>query len=52
MSAAKRFLVSHLVAKLLGYCAEHGYALLHNLGADAITGQYCNVKLHIIYMCV
>ena len=48
MSAAKRFLVSHLVAELLGDSAEHRHALLHNLGADTITGQDCNLQFHIV----
>ena len=47
MGATKGFHVSHLVAELLGYCTEHGHALLHNLRADTVTGQNCNVEFHV-----
>ena len=47
MGAAKGFRISHLVAELLGYCTEHGHALLHNLGADTVTGQNCDVEFHV-----
>ena len=48
MCTAEGFLVADFVSELLGYCAEHSHALLHNLGADAITGQYCDFEFHCI----
>ena len=51
MGAAECFLVTNLMAELCGHCAEHGHALLHNLGADSVTGQYCDFQFHIVIYC-
>ena len=50
MGTTKSLLVRNLVSELLGYSTHNGYALLHNLWSDAITGQNCNLKLHILVL--
>ena len=47
MGAAEGFLVAHFVTELLGYGTQHGHTLFHNLGADTVTGQHCNLEFHI-----
>ena len=46
--AYKGFAESDFVTELTANSRHHGYALRGNLGADTVTGQYCDVEFHIV----
>ena len=50
MGTAKSLLIGNLVSELPGNSTHNSYALLHNLWTDTVTGQNCNLKLHILVL--